>query len=117
MLYEAYHSIAARAFQGELLESPLRVEPAFRLRAVPRTVRPQHPREHVIGQFGLEDLGEAAAQLGVGDRHHRLDPPVEVALPDVRRAAVVVRLAAGAAAEDARVLEKPSDDRAHPDPL
>src|SRR5260370_29041908 len=117
MLDEAYHSVATRAFQGQLLEALVRVESVFRRHLLPRAIGSQLPSEDVVGELDLEDLGEAGAELQIGDRDHRLDAAVQVALHDVGGTEVVIRLGAAAETEDARVLEKPADDRTHPDPL
>ncbi len=95
----------------------MRVEPVFRGHPLPRTVGSQLPREDIVGELDLEDLGETGAELEVGDRDHCFDAAVQVALHDVRGAEVVVGLRAAAETEDARVLEEPADDRAYPDPL
>ena len=58
-----------------------------------------------------------ARGLGVLDRHDRLDPPIEVALHEVGRADVPLRLATVGEAEDPGVLEELADDRADADPL
>src|SRR5258708_34217821 len=117
MLDEAYHSVATRAFQGQLLEALVSVEPVFLRHLLPRAMGSQLPGENVVGELDLEDLGETGAQLQIGDRHHRLDPAVQVALHDVRGAEVVIRLGAAAETKAARVLEEAADDRTHPDPL
>src|SRR5712664_1628408 len=117
MLYKTYHSVATRAFQGQLLEALVSVESVFRRHLLPRAIGAQLPGEDVVGELDLEDLGEAGAQLQVGDRDHRLDPAVQVALHDVGGTEVVIGLGAAAETEDARVLEEAADDRTHPDPL
>ena len=53
---------------------------------VPAAVGVELPGQRVVGQVHLEDLLEAGLQLGLVDRHQRLDAPVEVAGHQVGRA-------------------------------
>ena len=77
----------------------------------------------VVHQIGFHDLIEHVLVHGrIAQRHQRLDAAIEVALHQIGRGNVDVRLAARqsvAAAEgvDARVLEKAPDDRLDADVL
>ena len=100
------------------LERVDRARPALdRLGPDPRGVRSELPRAAVVGQHDVEDLGQAVLRIVVLDRRDRLDPPVEVAVHQVRRADVELALAAVLEAPDPRVLEELADDRADADPL
>ena len=75
------------------------------------------PRPAVVGEQDLDDPGEPVARLEVLDRHDRLDPPVEVAVHEVGRPDVPLRIAAVGEAPDPRVLEELADDRSNADAL
>ena len=84
----------------------------------PRALGGELPRERVVGEVDVEDLGQPLAQPGIGDGHDRLDPAFEVAGHEIGGADEVLGgLGIGAEAVDARVLEEPPDDRTHPDRL
>jgi hypothetical protein len=83
----------------------------------PGAVRAEQPGVAVVGQQHGDQLLDPGARAGVLDRHDDLDPAVEVALHQVRRAQARLGRAAVGEAEDPRVLEELADDRAHPDPL
>src|SRR5260370_31459602 len=117
MLDEAYHSVATRAFQGQLLKALVSVESVFRRHFLPRAIGAQLPGEDVVGELDLEDLGEAGTQLQICDWDHSFNAAVQGALHDVGGTEVVIGLGAAAETKDARVLEEAADDPTHPDPL
>src|SRR5262249_50468031 len=63
----------------------------------------------------VHDLTDPRLGLRVVDRHHGLDPPVEVALHQVRRPDVPLLFAAVGEPVDPRVLEELADDAADAD--
>src|SRR5216684_7405773 len=68
----------------------------------------------VVGQIGLEAfLDDALLDPTVEDREAQLDAPEEIATHPVGAGQIEIFLAAVEEIEDARVLEKPSYDRAH----
>ena len=96
------------------------VDRAAALDVAPRALGTERPGQRVVGQVDVEDLLEPVLQAGVDDRDERLDPAVEVAGHQVGRADVArpaARAGAVGEAEDPRVLEVATDDRAHPDVL
>ena len=99
-------------------DSPFLTHDAFRT-----AVRQDRPALLVVGKVGDHDLAEnLLVHRRIEDRHHRLDPPVEVARHHVGRADIDQRLrrrqaVAVAEAEDAGVLEEAADDRLDPDVL
>src|SRR5260370_24907070 len=102
MLDEAYHSVATRAFQGQLLKALVSVESVFRRHFLPRAIGAQLPGEDVVGELDLEDLGEAGTQLQVCDWDHSFNAAVQVGLHEVGGTEGIIRLGAPAGTADAR---------------
>ena len=112
------HQAECERASGELLEPALGGPPRHRRLLVPAAVGAHLPRQRVVGQVRGEELGEAGAEPGIGDRRQRLDPAVEVPGHEVGRTDEVLGLhRVGTEAVDPGVLEEPADDRSHPDGL
>src|SRR6266581_46806 len=88
--------------------------PAAGLPSLVVAVGVHFPSLAVVGQIGLEAfLDDALLDPAVEDREAQLDSPEEIASHPVGAGQVKVFLSAVEEVEDARVLEKPSYDRAH----
>src|SRR6266853_3919517 len=88
--------------------------PAAGLPSLVVAVGVHFPSLAVVGQIGFEAfLDDALLDLAVEDGEAQLDAPEEIASHPVGTGKVEIVLSAVEEVEDARVLEEPSDDRAH----
>src|SRR5258708_13048646 len=108
--------VASSALERQLLEVFVRVEPVDGGNFLPGAVRTKAPGQDIVCEQYLEDLRQARRELGVGDRHHRLDAPVQVSLHHVRGPKVVLRFGA-TKREHPRMLEESANYRTNPDAL
>src|SRR4051794_38496988 len=60
----------------------------------PGRLRPEPPGRATALEHAVDDRRDPASRLRILDRHHRLDPTVEVPLHEVGRADVPIRVAA-----------------------
>src|SRR3989475_1065568 len=108
------HSLFVGGKQREQLLLRRARYPAAGLPSLVVPVGVHFPGLAVVGQIGLEAfLDHALLDPAVEDREAQLDSPEEIATHPVCAGQVEVVLSAVEEVEDARVLEKPSYDRAH----
>src|ERR1044071_270135 len=100
--------------EGEQLLLRRARDPAAGLPSLVVAVGVHFPGLAVVGQIGLEAfLDYALLDPAVEDGEAQLDSPEEIASHPVGARQVEVVLSPVEEVEDARVLEEPSDDRAH----
>src|SRR5690349_12500100 len=106
---------AALALLGELDQCLLTALGGVVLRPLHvRTVGLHLPRVMVRRELRLEHFAQLQAERRILDRHHHLDPALEIPLHAVGRADEVLLVAAVPEVVDAAVLQEPADDAHHP---
>src|SRR5690606_18813702 len=103
-----------RPYEGELLQSFVRVDARTPAASRPHSVAVEGPGQPVVGEVDPDDLVEAARERRVLDLDEHLDATVEVARHQVGRTDEVQRATGSTAVAehvDARVLEEAADDR------
>src|SRR3954451_18124662 len=85
--------------------------------AGPDAVRAEVPGRGAGVHGELEELVDLGDVPRILDPHQRLDPPVEIAVHQVRTADVDDRLPPAVEPEDPGVLEEPAEDAPDPDVL